>query len=114
MPHLETGLFVFMLAFSFGFMIWAFFKQTGLFTNILRMVAIASFFGLALYMGSGYEVSSTTTTVIETLNSSDVIVELDKTQTDILIPSDSASWLGWAFMGFAILNMVLIVRGVWK
>jgi len=65
-------------------------------------------------MGSGYEVSSTTTTVIETLNSSDVVVELDKTETEILIPSDSASWLSWAFFGFGILNMVLVIKEVWK
>ena len=114
MPQLETGLFVFMLAFSFGFMIWGFFRQTGIFTNILRMMSIAAFFGLALYMGSGYEVSQTTTTVIEALNSSDVVVELDKTETNILIPANSASWLSWAFMGFGILNMILIIREVWK
>ena len=52
--------------------------------------------------------------MIETLNSSDVVVELDKTETDILIPSDSASWLSWAFFGFGILNMVLVIKEVWK
>ena len=44
MPQLETGLFIFMLIFSFGFMIWGFLRHTDMFTNILRLVSIAAFF----------------------------------------------------------------------
>ena len=112
MPQLETGLFIFMLIFSFGFMIWGFLRHTDMFTNILRLVSIAAFFGLCLYMQSGYEVSAPTTTEQQVLDSNNAVVTLSNTESEVLIPSDSATWLGWGFFGFAILNMILLIRGV--
>ena len=110
MPQLETGVFVFMLVFSFGFMIWGFLRSASVFTNILRIVSIAAFFGLALYMASGYEVLSTQEI---TMTSTQGYTETT-TQKDILIPANDAAWLSWIFTGFGILNMVLVVKDVFQ
>jgi hypothetical protein len=106
MPQLETGVFAFMLVFSFGFMIWGFLRQASIFTNVLRMISLAAFFGLALYMASGYEVASTTV-----MTSSTGVTETTKST---LIPANDAAWMSWLFMGFGILNIVLVIREVFK
>ena len=108
---LETGLFLFLLAFSFGFMFWAWMRQASIFSSILRIVAIAMFFGLALYVGSGIEVGTTTTqdTAIYTPAGWENGTTTTKT---ILLAEGSASWMSWVFMGFAILNMILLVKQV--
>lgn len=108
---LETGLFLFLLAFSFGFMFWAWMRQASIFSSILRLVSISVFFGLALFIGSGQEVGTTTTqdTAIYTPAGWENGTTTTKT---ILLAEGSASWMSLVFMGFAILNMVLLVKEV--
>lgn len=119
MANLETGVFVMMLAFSFGFMIWTFLRSAGPITNILRLVTIAVFFGIALFITSGYGVASTSTETINDyeinpLNGALVSKTVTVTSTDVLLPDDgSAAWIGWIFMGFAFVSMALMVRDSW-
>ena len=115
MATLETGVFIFMIAFSFGFMIWGFLRSAGMLTYMLRMVSIVMFFGLAMFIVSGYGVAETTTITSQTLDSSDAVVSLSSTHTEILIPEGSdGSWLGWVFLGFGFISMGLIVKDVFE
>ncbi len=111
---METGIFLIMIAFSFGFMIWGFVRNASLFTSILRIFSITVFMGLALFIGSGVEVSATTTEAkqYEQVDANGIIHPLNSTTTskDILIPQDGASWMGWIFMGFGMLNMIFVVK----
>jgi hypothetical protein len=108
---LETGLFIFLLAFSFGFMFWAFWRNASIFSSILRIVSIAMFMGMALYIGSGAEVG-TTTQHSETQTGPAGITVVNSTSTTILLAEGSASWMSYVFFGFAILNMILLVKEV--
>jgi hypothetical protein len=48
---METGVFLITIILSFGFMIWGFIRSASLFTSILRMVSMAMFMGLAVFIG---------------------------------------------------------------
>lgn len=122
--QLETGIFVFMIAFSFGFMIWGLIRLASPFTYLLRVISIVMFLGLSLFVGSGYEISATTsqtnTSTYESINPlSGAIVPLNSTDTittkEVFIPEGTeGSWLSYIFLGFAILNMALVVKDVWR
>jgi hypothetical protein len=111
---METGIFIIMLAFSFGFMIWGFMRNASMFTSVLRLISITVFMGLALFVGSGVEVSATSTETknYEQVDANGIIHPLNSTTTskDILIPQDGALWMGWVFMGFGVLNVIFVVK----
>jgi len=111
---METGVFLITIIFSFGFMIWGFIRSASLFTSILRMVSLAMFMGLAVFIGSGVEVSATSTeeTQYQQVDSNGFVHQLTSTNTinDVLIPADNSTWLGWVFMGFGMLNVIFIVK----
>ena len=111
---METGVFLITIIFSFGFMIWGFIRSASLFTSILRMVSLSLFMGLAIFIGSGVEVSasSTESTQYQQVDSGGNVYNLisENTKKDILIPADNSTWLGWVFMGFGMLNVVFIVK----
>ena len=112
---METGVFLITIIFSFGFMIWGFVRSASMFTSILRMVSLAMFMGLAVFIGSGVEVSATSTesTQYQEVNpTTGTITNLVSTNTikDVLIPADNSAWLGWVFMGFGMLNVIFIVK----
>lgn len=120
MATIETGVFLFMIIFSFGFMIWAAMRSAGLMTNALRLVSIVSFFGLALFISSGYGVSATSTETINTslinpLTGNLVGVTDTVTSHDVLIPEGSeGAWMGYVFLCFAFISMALMVRDQWR
>lgn len=120
MATIETGVFLFMIIFSFGFMIWAAMRSAGLMTNALRLVSIVSFFGLALFISSGYGVSATSTetintTLINPLTGNLVGVTDTVTSHDVLIPEGSeGAWMGYVFLCFAFISMALMVRDQWR
>lgn len=109
-----------MIIFSFGFMIWAAMRSAGLMTNALRLVSIVSFFGLALFISSGYGVSATSTetintTLINPLTGNLVGVTDTVTSHDVLIPEGSeGAWMGYVFLCFAFISMALMVRDQWR
>ena len=111
---METGVFLITIIFSFGFMIWGFIRSASLFTSILRMVSLAMFMGLAVFIGSGVEVSATSTeeTQYQQVDANGFVHQLTSINTinDVLIPADNSTWLGWVFMGFGMLNVVFIVK----
>jgi hypothetical protein len=110
---METGLFLITIAFSFGFMIWGFIRSASLFTSILRMLSIAMFMGLAIFIGSGVEVSASSTEVTQYQEvDAGVVHQLTSSNTvkDILIPVDDGAWLGWVFMGFGLVNVLFVVK----
>jgi len=111
---METGVFLITIIFSFGFMIWGFIRSASMFTSILRMVSMAMFMGLAVFIGSGVEVSASTTetTQYQESLSNGTIMNLNSTNTikDTLIPENDSAWLGWVFMGFGMLNVIFIVK----
>jgi len=111
---METGVFLITIIFSFGFMIWGFIRSASLFTSILRMVSLSLFMGLAVFIGSGVEVSATSTeeSQYQQVDANGFVHQLTSTNTvkDVLIPADNSTWLGWVFMGFGMLNVVFIVK----
>lgn len=111
---MESGIFFIMIVFAFGFMIWGFIRSANLFTSILRIVSIALFMGLALFMGAGQSVVSTTSEVVNSQGigpAGEIIpITSNSTTTNVIIPSSEGNWLSWIFLGFAILNMVLVIR----
>ena len=115
---MESGIFFFMLVFAFGFMIWGFVRSASLFTSILRVISIVMFLGLALFMGAGQSVETTTTESVTSqgIGPNGEIIPLvsNSTTTNTVIPSSEGSWLSWVFMGFAILNMILVIREVFS
>ena len=108
---LETGLFVFLLAFSFGFMFWAWMRQASVFSSILRLVSISVFMGLAVYIGAGVEVGTTMVHSEQSMGPAGMTIT-NSTTTTVLLAAGSASWMSYVFFGFAILNMVLLVKDV--
>ena len=118
--QLETGIFIFMIAFSFGFMIWGMIRSASGMTYLLRIISIVMFLGMGLFVGSGYEVSATTTETISTnlinpLNGAVVPVTDTVTTKEVFIPSGTdGAWLSYIFTGFAILSMALIVKDAWQ
>lgn len=111
---METGVFLITIIFSFGFMIWGFVRSASLFTSILRMLSMAMFMGLAIFIGSGVEVSTTSieSTQYQEVDPSGNIRDLISTNTikDTLIPENNATWLGWVFMGFGVLNVIFVIK----
>ena len=111
---METGIFLITVILSFGFMIWGFIRSASMFTSILRMVSMAMFMGLAVFIGSGVEVSASTTetTQYQESLSNGTIMNLNSTNTikDTLIAENDSAWLGWVFMGFGMLNVIFIVK----
>jgi hypothetical protein len=120
MAIIETGVFIFMIVFSFGFMIWAAIRSTSVMTNILRLVSIVMFFGLALFITSGTGVAATSTETINTslinpLTGNLVAVTDTVTSQEVLIPEgDDGAWMGWIFLGFAFVSMALMVQDQWR
>jgi len=120
MAIIETGVFIFMIIFSFGFMVWAAIRNAGIMTNILRLVSIVMFFGLTLFITSGMGVAATSTETISTnlinpLNGAVVPVTDTVVTHDVLIPEGSeGAWMGYIFMGFAFVSMALMVQDQWR
>lgn len=120
MAIIETGVFIFMIVFSFGFMIWAAIRSTSVMTNILRLVSIVMFFGLALFITSGTGVAATSTETINTslinpLTGNLVAVTDTVTSQEVLIPEGAdGAWMGWIFLGFAFVSMALMVQDQWR
>ena len=120
MAIIETGVFIFMIIFSFGFMIWAAIRSAGAMTNILRIVSIAMFFGLSLFITSGTGVAATSTETISTnlinpLNGAVVPVTDTITSQAVLIPEGTeGAWMGYIFLGFAFVSMALMVQDQWR
>tara|TARA_Y100001949_G_C15977870_1_gene327012 strand:- start:891 stop:1247 length:357 start_codon:yes stop_codon:yes gene_type:complete len=105
---IETGVFIISVIMALGFMFYSFGKNLIL-APIFKIFSIVIFFVLAVLVGSGLEVSSTTTETYQAIDPSDGSIEtLTSTTTDILIDENNHGlWIGWIFFALAILNFVL-------
>ena len=116
MANIETGIFIVIVLLSFGFMGWSAIRSSGVMTNILRLVSITVFFGLALFLNSGYGVASTQTIQENLVNPlTGALIPSSSTVTSVLIPDDgTGAWLGWVFMSFAFISIALLVQDQWR
>ena len=79
---IETGVFIISVIMALGFMFYSFGKNLIL-APIFKIFSIVIFFVLAVLVGSGLEVSSTTTETYQAIDPSDGSIEtLTSTTTD--------------------------------
>ena len=105
-PNLEGGFFIILLVTAFGLMIYSFKAQTG--KGMLKMFSMALFTILAVFVGSGYQVafSSTQTTTNPTTNET-----WNQTTQQVILPGgENSSWYAWLFSGFAMANLLFLLR----
>lgn len=107
----EAGFYFILLAFAL-FITFTPFKTEKVIKTGLRVLAMVLFFIISIYTVSGYQISMTTTSTqtIKNVATGDTWNEND-TNTNIVLPGDvTSSWLGYLFMGFAMLNFFLAIR----
>ena len=101
-PILEGGFFFIILVTAFGLMLYAFKAQNG--KGMMRMISMALFCILAIFVGAGYEVA---------FSSSTTNVQTNETWTaeDVILPGGTDSnWYGWLFSGFAMADIMFILK----
>jgi len=105
-PNLEGGFFIIILVTAFGLMVYSFKAQNG--KGMLKMLSMALFAILAIFVGSGYQVafSSTQTTTNPTTNET-----WNQTTQQVILPGgEDSSWYAWLFSGFAMANILLLLK----
>lgn len=97
MPILDAGMFVILLATAFGS-----FFLTGLvkYGFIFKLIGAFLFFSLGLMMNAEYEVAYT---VIVTQPDGDQSTDLRYLIGDGSGTNETAKWLGWLFIGLALI-----------
>ncbi len=113
MPTLETGLFILMAGMGFGFMVFSITRNLGTMSFLFRCFSFVMFLGLALFLTTGHDVATTTTTLetsnVQLLNGTITELSTSNTSTEVLIPADS-QWVGWIFFGLSIFCAILFIR----
>lgn len=111
-PILEGGLFLIILVMAFFFTLYAFKIQNG--KGMLRMVAMALFCTLAIFVGSGYQVAFTVQGGQKlTYNSTGALLTNETTtnqEVNILPGGEDSSWMSWIFTGFAFANIMFLLK----
>lgn len=111
-PLLEGGLFVIILIMAFFFTLYAFKIQNG--KGMLRMIGMALFCALAIFVGSGYQVAFTTQGGQKlTYNSTGALLtnETTSNQETVILPGgEDSSWMSWIFTGFAMANIIFLLK----
>lgn len=111
-PLLEGGLFTIILILAFFFTLYAFKIQNG--KGMLRMIGMALFCILAIFVGSGYQVAFTQQggTVLTYAANGTLLTNQTKTnsETVILPGGEDSSWMSWVFTGFAMANIMFLLK----
>lgn len=108
---METGLFAVMALMAFAFTLFGFKSGVGKMGGMLHIFALAFFIGLSMFISQGYQVSSTSTNL--TYNETGDLI-FNETKTDVFLQGDQESyWLGYVFMGFAIMNLMMFIRDIY-
>src|SRR5579872_4188355 len=105
-PVLEGGFFLIILVTAFGLMFYSFKAQNG--KGMLRMLSMALFAILSIFIGSGYQVafSSTQTTFNPATNET-----WNQTSSQVILPGgEDSSWYAWLFSGFAMANIMFLLK----
>jgi len=112
-PVLDIGLFSILLGLAFFFTFYAF-RNMPNGRGFLRILGVALFCILSIYIGSGYQVSLTTKGGNElTYNSTGTLIQnVTKSDTENIIISggEDSSWVAWIFAGFAMANLIFLLR----
>lgn len=113
-PILQAGLFFLMLGFAFFFTFITFKKGDFPLRAGLRLVAMALFCIIAVFIGSGYEIAYHVDSNIHNTITNETWVGGDDNM--IIDGGTSTSWLAYLFYGFAMMNLILIAKDftVWK
>lgn len=123
MPTVETGFYLLILIMAFSFTLIGFISRTQNIKGLFHIVGVALFMVLTVWGVSGYEISTSITEEIETAvadpdtaTGGDLLFFTENnTRTEVFITGgESTSWLGYAFLGLAALNLVIFVKDVWK
>lgn len=105
-PILEGGFFLIIITTAFFLMFYSFKANTG--RGYLKILSMALFSILAIFIGSGYQVafSSTQTTINPATNET-----WNQTTEQVILPGgEDSSWYAWLFSGFAMANIVFLLR----
>lgn len=105
-PNLEGGFFIIILVTAFGLMLYSFKAQNG--KGMLKMMSMALFAVLAIFIGSGYQVafSSTQTTMNPSTNET-----WNQSSTQVIIPGgEDSSWYAWLFSGLSMANIMFLLK----
>lgn len=111
-PLLEGGLFTIILILAFFFTLYAFKIQNG--KGMLRMIGMALFCVLAIFVGSGYEVAFTTKGGQELTYNINGTLLTNKTTSNVenvILPGgEDSAWMSWLFTGFAMANIMFLLK----
>ena len=115
MEHVETGLFLLLLALGFIFTFFAF-KSVGNVKGILHIVAMALFGIMSVINLSGLEVAATSQEATVLLNQSNgALIPVLINNTDTFIAGgEGSAYVGWVWTGLMSMNLILFVKDVWK
>lgn len=112
MTIMEGGFFLIILFTAFFLMFYSFKAQNG--KGMLKMLSMALFSILAIFVGSGYEIAFTVQPGNQlTYNSTGhLVTNMTQTATeDLVLPGGTdSSWYAWLFSGFAMANLLFLLR----
>jgi len=104
---IETGVFGLICLVATALTLFAFRVRWPL-SPFLRLLSLGLFLSTAVLLVSGYGVQTTRTFT-------GAACAPTCTEITPLIPADgTGTWLGYIFVGFSILNLVMIVRETWE
>lgn len=111
-PNLEGGFFLIILITAFGLMIYSFKIQNG--KGMLKMLSMALFAVLAIFVGSGYSVAFTEKSGNTLTYNSTGGLLTNSTHGDVehvILPGGEDSyWYAWLFSGFAMANILFLLK----
>lgn len=111
---IEAGLFFLLAGFGFFFTFITFRRGEFPLRAGLRLIAMALFCIIAVFIGSGFQVSYTVNSSIHNAVTNETWTGNDE---NVIIPGGTgSSWLAYLFYGFAMLNLLLIAKefAIWK
>ena len=111
-PNLEGGFFLIILITAFGLMMYSFKAQNG--KGMLKMLSMALFAILAVFIGSGYSVAFTEKGGSLLTYAPNGTMLSNQTKTDVqhyILPGgEDSSWYAWLFSGFAMANIMFLLK----
>ena len=105
-PVLEGGFFCIILGTAFFLMFYSFKSTSG--KGFLKMLSMGLFAVLAIFIGSGFEVAfSSSQTIINPATTE----TWNQTSEQVILPGgEDSSWYAWLFTGFAMANILFLLR----
>jgi hypothetical protein len=113
MPTIEAGLFFIMLGLAIAFTFVSFKMQPQVKIG-LRLLSMALFMILAVFISSGYQISMTHTSdqTIRNIQTNETWVEGDSDSFVVLSGGTNSYWFAWVLASFAFINLIFMVREI--